>query len=322
MKSFKVYVTQRIPIDGIKVLEKVAKVIGGKTKLPPSRQEIIRNIRECDGILSFLTDKMDVEAMESAPKLKVISNYAVGYDNIDTKAATERKIFVTNTPGVLTETTADLAWSLLMAAGRRIVEADQYTRVGKWKTWEAELLLGQDIHHATLGIYGMGRIGSEMARRGHGFSMRILYHDQTRNKEVEKKFGAKYVNFETLLRESDFLSLHCPLTSETRHLISQKELSKMKHTAILINTARGAVVHQTALYQALKNKRIAGAGLDVFEKEPIDSQNPLLQLDNVVVLPHIGSASVKTRTKMAIMAASNLTSVLQGRKPENWVNKF
>ncbi len=318
----KVYVTQNIPEDGLKILRKTAKVVLGKTISPPTKQEIIKNLRDCDGVLTQLKDKIDAEIMDSCPKLKVISNYAVGFDNIDIKAATERKIFVTNTPGILTETTADLAWSLLMATARRIVEADQYTRAGKWKRWKTDLLLGQDIHHATLGIYGMGRIGGEMARRGHGFSMRILYHNRKRNKACEKELGATFVSFETLLKESDFLTLHCPLTPETKGLIGTKELSKMKRTAILINTSRGAVVHQKALYQALKNKRIAGAGLDVFEKEPITPQDPLLQLDNVVVSPHIGSASVRTRTQMAIMAATDLTSVLQDRKPKNWVNKF
>lgn len=322
MKKIKVYVTQKISESGINILTKVANVFGGTVPCPPTKQEIIKNIRDCDGVLTQFMDKIDADVLNNAPNLKVISNHAVGYDNIDLKMATERKIVVTNTPGILTETTADLAWALLMASARRIVESDKFTREGKWKTWRTDLMLGQDIHHATLGIYGMGRIGGEMAKRGYGFSMRILYHNRKRNKDFEKEFGAKYVSFEKLLREADFLTLHCPLTPETKGLIGGKELSKMKKTAILINTSRGAVVDQKALYRALQRRLIAGAGLDVFETEPIPPDDPLLKLDNVVLTPHIGSASFQTRTKMSIMAASNLVAVLQGKKPVNWVNKF
>ncbi len=244
--------------------------------------------------------------MDASQKLKVISNYAVGFDNIDITAANERRIQVGNTPGVLTETTADLAFSLLMASARRIVESDRFTREGKWKTWGPTLLCGFDIHHAILGLIGLGRIGYEVAKRGLGFDMNVIYYDKIRNEKAESELGLKYVEFDELLKQSDFVSLHVPLTNDTRYLISKRELDMMKSNAILINTARGPVVDETALYEALLNKTIAGAGLDVFEVEPVSIENPILKLDNVVVTPHIASASIATRTKMAIMAAENL----------------
>jgi glyoxylate reductase len=247
---------------------------------------------------------------------------AVGYDNIDVPAATTRGILVGNTPGVLTETTADLAFSLLMAAARRVVEADRYTRSGKWKTWSPQVLLGQDIHGATLGIVGLGRIGSEVAQRARGFGMKILYHKTSRlNEADERKLGALYVpDLKALLAAADFVTLHVPLTPSTLHLIGEDEFAAMKPTAVLVNTSRGPVVDQRALYQALKSGRIFAAGLDVTEEEPIPLDDPLLTLENVIVLPHIGSASVETRKKMALMAAENLLAGLRGALPPYAVN--
>ncbi|MGC8842726.1 MAG: 2-hydroxyacid dehydrogenase, partial [bacterium] len=244
----------------------------------------------------------------------------VGYDNIDVKEATRRKIMVTNTPGVLTETTADLTFALILATARRLVEADKFTRSGKWKSWGPMLFLGRDVYGATLGIIGMGRIGQAVARRAKGFNMKIIYYSRRRNEEAEKELGAEYRELHSLLKEADIITIHTPLTEETYHLIGEKELSLMKPSAILINTARGAVVDQRALFKALKEKRIFGAGLDVYEKEPIDADDPLLELDNVVVLPHIGSATVETRGRMARMAAENLLAGLRGEIPQNLVN--
>lgn len=320
MPKPKVYVTRLIPQAGLDLLQDFAQVKVWEEELPPAREVILQEVAEIDGLLPLLTDKIDAQVMEAGRNLKVIANLAVGYDNIDVAAATERKILVTNTPGVLTDTTADLAFSLLMSTARNIVQADGYTRDGKWKTWGPMLFLGQDIHHATLGILGLGRIGSEMARRAQGFSMRVLYYDIERHQDLEQELGLEYADLETLLSESDFVTIHTPLADETRHLIGEREFSLMKSTAILINTARGQIVDQDALYQALKSKTIYAAGLDVFEEEPIAQDDPLLQLDNVTVLPHIGSASFATRSKMAVMAAENLIAGLKGERPPNLVN--
>ena len=272
--------------------------------------------------MCLLTDPIDIEVINAGEDLKVISQVAVGYDNIDVEAATRRGIYVTNTPGVLTETTADLTWALLMAVARRIVEADKYLRRGDWKIpWGLMMMLGSDVYGKTIGVVGLGRIGLAIAQRAKGFDMRILYHSRTRKPDLEKELGIKYVDFKTLLKESDFVTLHVPLTPETHHMIGEKELKLMKNTAYVINTSRGPVVDEAALYKALKEGWIKGAALDVHEKEPTDPDNPLLKLDNVVITPHIGSASVETRTKMAVMAAENLVSVLDGKIPPNLVNK-
>jgi len=322
MKDAKVFVTQEIPSAGIDLLKKHTQAIIGKKGVVLPRDKFLKKAKPCQALLTMMPDKIDGEVMDALPELKIIANYAVGYDNIDVKAAAERKIYVSNTPDVLAETTADLAWALLMAAARRVVEGDKITRAGKWGDWRADFLLGQDIHHATLGIIGMGSIGSEVAKRSTGFSMKVLYHNRHRNKEAEKKYGAKYVDLETLLKESDFISLNCPLTNETRGLINTKTFSLMKKNAIIVNTARGPVIDQKALYKALKTKRIAAAGLDVYEKEPLPLTDPLHTLDNVVLSPHVGSASVLTRNKMSLMAAQNIMAVLNGKKPINWVNPF
>ncbi|HHW26387.1 MAG TPA: D-glycerate dehydrogenase, partial [Firmicutes bacterium] len=254
------------------------------------------------------------------PRLKVVANMAVGYDNIDVAECTRRGIVVTNTPGVLTETTADLAFALILAAARRVTEAERYLRQGQWKTWSPMLLTGVDVHGATLGIVGLGRIGEAVARRARGFSMRVLYANRSARPEVEAALGIERRGLDELLKSSDFVSIHVPLNDSTRHLIGERELNLMKPTAVLVNTSRGPVVNERDLYRALKDRRIFAAGLDVFDTEPIRSDNPLLELDNVVLLPHIGSASIATRTQMAVMAARNLTQVLAGQTPQNPVN--
>lgn len=320
MSNYKVFVTRKLPQAALDKIAEVADMEVWQDELPPPREVLLEKVKDIDGLLCLLTDKIDAELMDTAKNLKVISNYAVGFDNIDIPAATERSLPVGNTPGVLTETTADLAFTLLMASARRIVEADKYTRAGKWKTWGPMLFLGQDIHHATLGIVGLGRIGAEMAKRGKGFDMKLLYHDAMRNEKLEQELGIKYVDMDTLLKESDFISLHVPLMESTRHLIGEREFNMMKPTAILINSARGPVVDQKALYEALKANKIAHAGLDVFDVEPIAADDPLLTLDNVTVVPHIASASVATRTKMAMMAADNLIAGLKGEPLPNQVN--
>ena len=319
--GYRVYVTRRIPEAGLELVQEFCETTKvWEEEVPPPKEVLLGEVAEVDGLLCLLTDRVDAEIMDAGKKLRVISNYAVGYDNLDIPAATQRKIIVGNTPGVLTETTADLAFSLLMASARRIVEGDRYTRAGKWRAWGPTLFLGYDIHHATLGLVGLGRIGSEMAKRAQGFSMRVLYYDAVRREDLEQSLGVTYVDMDTLLRESDFVSLHTPLMPETRHLIGARELGMMKSTAILINSSRGPVVDQAALYEALRDKRIAHAGLDVFEVEPISKDDPLLTLDNVTVVPHVASASHATRSKMAVMAAQNLIAGLRGELPPNCVN--
>jgi len=318
----KVFVTRRLFDEAISLIEEYADVEVYESEEEPAPYDLIlEKVRDIDGLLCLLTDKIDARIIEAGERLKVISNYAVGYDNIDVEAATRRGIYVTNTPGVLTETTADLAWAILMAIARRVVEADKYVRAGRWiHAWGPKMMLGSDVHGKTLGIIGLGRIGSAVARRAKGFNMRILYYDVVRREELERELGLEYKPLEELLKEADYVTLHVPLTRETHHLIGERELNLMKPTAYLINTSRGAVIDQKALYKALKERRIAGAALDVFEKEPIDPDDPLLELDNVVLTPHIGSASVETRKKMAMMAAENLVSVLKGVEPPNLVN--
>lgn len=287
---------------------------------PPPHEVLVREAGRADALLCLLTDRIDEEVISAGPQLRVISNCAVGHDNIDLAAATARGIVVCNTPGVLTETTADLAWALLMAAARRIAEADRFLRAGRWRSWSPQLLLGQDVYGATLGIVGLGRIGRAVARRARGFEMRLLYSDPTRQPEVEAELGAQRVPLDELLRESDFVTLHTPLTNETRHLIGPRQLALMKPTAVLINTSRGPVVDEAALVAALREKRLLYAGLDVFDPEPIAADHPLVALDNVVLLPHIGSATVATRTRMATMAAQNILAVLSGQRPPHPVN--
>ena len=263
---------------------------------------------------------MDAATLAAAPRLKAVCNIAVGYNNIDLAACTERGILATNTPGVLDDTTADMTWALLMAAARRVTEAERWLRAGSWKGWKNDQFLGVDVHHATLGIIGMGRIGQAIARRAKGFSMRVLYHNRGRvPKAVEKQLGAKYVNMERLLKESDFISLNMPYSPQVHHLIGAAQLARMKPAAVIVNAARGGIIDDAALVQALKERRIAAAGLDVFEGEP--NFNPgFLEVDNVALVPHIGSATRATRTAMALLASKNLSAALSGRRPPNLLN--
>ncbi len=314
----KIFITRRLPEEGLRLLkEHELEIYEGDA--PPSKEEIIEGVKDKDALICLLTDKIDAEVMDSAPNLKIIANYAVGIDNIDVEEATKRGILVTNTPGVLTETVADLAWALLMAIARRIVEGDKFMREGKFKGWAPLLMLGSDVYGKTIGIIGAGRIGSAVARRAKGFNMRILYYSRKRNEKLEEECNAKYVDLETLLKEADFVSLHTPLTEETYHMIGEKELKMMKPTAYLINTARGKCVDEDALVKALKEGWIKGAALDVFENEPAIHPE-LKKLDNVVLTPHIGSASYETRSKMAVMVAKNVIAALEGKLPPNCVN--
>lgn len=282
--------------------------------------ELLQHVEGRDAIVTMLSDRIDARLINDAKNLKVIANYAVGYDNIDVKAATARGIVVANTPGVLTDSTADMAWALLFSVTRRIVEGDKLTRTGKFTGWAPMMLLGGDLVGKTLGIIGAGRIGTAMAMRSRGWEMRVLYITRSsRNAILEENLHAKRVDLETLLKESDFISIHAPLSEKTRHLIGAKELSLMKRTAYLINTGRGAVINEVALISALRNKRIAGAGLDVYEEEP-KLKPGLAELDNVVLAPHLGSATIETRTKMSLMAAENIIAVLNRQKPPNCVN--
>lgn len=317
----KVFVTRKIPKPGLDILEERCEVKVNPSPRSLTKEELIEKTKGTDGLLCLLTDTVDKKVMDANPDLKIISNYAVGYDNIDVEEATKRNIMVTNTPGVLTDTTADLTWALLMSMARRIVEADKFTREGNFRGWEPMLFLGFDVHHATLGIIGLGRIGKTLAKRAKGFEMRVIYTDVKRaSKEVEDQLRAEFVPLEDLLSTSDFISIHTPLTAGTHHLIGENELKMMKETACLINAARGPIVDEEALVRALQNRWIAGAALDVYENEP-DLAPGLSELDNAVILPHIGSASVATRTKMATMAANNLAAGLRGKLPANLVNK-
>jgi len=322
MAKPKVYVTRELPERGMKIIKERFDAEVWPEYGPPPKTEMVRKARDVDALVTLLSDKIDAEVFDAAPKLKIVAQMAVGFDNIDVAEATRRGIYVTNTPGVLTETTADFAWALLMAVARRVVEADKYVRSGQWKvSWHPSMLLGRDVYGATLGIVGAGRIGTAVARRAKGFNMKILYYDVVpMSLEIEKELGAKRVDLDTLLRESDFVSIHVPLIKETYHLINEEKLKLMKKTAYLINNSRGAVVDEKALYKALKKGWIAGAALDVFEQEPTPLDNPLLKLDNVVVAPHISSASYETRSRMAEMVAENLVAFFDGKTPPNLVN--
>jgi len=321
MPKPKVYVTRLLPERGLNKIEQNFETDVWRDYGPPPKSVILEKVRDVDALVPLLSDPIDAEVFDVAPKLKIVAQMAVGFDNIDIKEATRRGIYVTNTPEVLTETTADFAWALLMAVARRVIEADKYVRRGQWKvSWHPSMLLGRDIYGTTLGIVGAGRIGTALARRAKGFDMKILYYDVVPRPDLEKDLGAKRVDLDTLFRESDFVSVHVPLMKETYHLVDARKLSLMKKTAYLVNNSRGPTVDEKALYDALIEGRIAGAGLDVFEQEPTPVSNPLLKLENVVVAPHISSASHETRSKMAEMAADNLIAFFEGKKPPNLVN--
>jgi glyoxylate reductase len=318
MSKPKVYVTRELPRKALEIMKKYFDVKIWPEYAPPPKQIILENAKHVDALATLLTDEIDAEVLDASAELKIVAQMAVEFGNIDVNEATRRGIYVTNTPGVLTETTADFAWALLMAVAWRIVEADKYVRTGQWKGgWHPS----RDVYGATLGIVGAGRIGTAVARRAKGFNMKILYYDVVpMPPEIEKELGAKRVDLETLLKESDFVSIHVPLTKETHHMISEEKLKLMKKTAYIINNARGPVIDEKALCKALKEEWIAGAALDVFEHEPTPVDNPLLRLENVVVSPHISSASHETRTKMAEMVAENLVAFFQGKVPPNLVN--
>ncbi|MBI1845482.1 MAG: D-glycerate dehydrogenase [Candidatus Rokubacteria bacterium] len=310
-----VLVSRGLEDEARRLLEQHATVDFHGVEDPLPRTDLIRRLQGKDGLICQITDTIDDEVLGAAPGLKVVSNIAVGYNNIDVAAARRRGVIVTNTPDVLTETTADFAWALLMAAARRLVEADRYVRTGQWKQWEWRLLWGADVHGKTLGILGFGRIGRAVARRARGFDMRILYHDAVRaDSAVEHELGAAFVPRETVLREADFVTLHTPFMPQTRHLIDEAALRSMKRTAIVVNAARGPIVDEAALARALRERWIAGAGLDVFEEEPRIHPG-LLDLDNVVLAPHIASASQETRLAMAMLAVRNCVAVLEGNPP-------
>ncbi len=316
----KVYVTRNIP-KAIEMLKEHCEVTFHKEKAP-SKKEIIKNIKDKDGILCVLSDSIDGQVINSGGRLKVISSYSVGYDHIDIDAATKHGIYVAYTPEVLTETTADLAFALMLAVARRVVEADKLVRRGKWKdTWSYDFMLGSDLHSKTLGIIGMGRIGSALARRVYGFKMKVLYHSRSRlSIDKERELNVEYRELDDLLKKSDFVSIHVSLGKDTCHLMNEQRFRLMKNNAYLINTSRGQIVDERALVKALRKKWIAGVALDVFEKEPILKNNPLLKFDNVVLVPHIGSASRETRERMAEVAALNILNVLKGEKPLYTVN--
>ena len=311
----RVFVARIIPTEGLDLVRAGCDADVWEDDLPPPRDELLRRVAGCDGVLTLLTDRVDDEFLDAAgPGLRVVSNYAVGFDNIDVAACARRGVAVGNTPGVLTDTTADLAWALLMAAARRLPEGDRYVRDGRWKTWGPLLLLGPDVHGATIGIVGFGRIGQAVARRAQGFGMEILYHDvQPVPDEVTMPLGATYLPLEALLPRSDFVSLHVNLSELTRHLMNATTLALMKPTAILVNTSRGPVVDQRALADALRDGTIAAAALDVTDPEPISMDDPLVGLDNCLIVPHIASASRATRGRMAAMAAANLLAGVSGR---------
>jgi len=316
----KVLITKRIYPEAVDLLRRHCEVDYEATDDGLTPEQLLERIKGKEAVVSQLTDKFSADVIRQLEGLKVIANVAVGFDNVDIPAATAAGILVTNTPEVLTETTADFAFALLLAAARRVVEASEFLHSGKWRKWAIDLMVGQDVHHRTLGVVGMGRIGQAVARRGAGFSMKILYSDARRApEEVERELGARYVPLEELLRTSDFVSLHVPLLESTRKLIGAAEFRLMKPTAILVNTARGPVVDESALVEALQKGLIAGAGLDVFEREP-EVTPALLEIPQAVLAPHIASASVDTRRKMSIMAAENALAALAGERPPNLVN--
>ena len=320
MPKPRVFVTRIILEQGMKMIREFCDAEFWQDDLPPSQDVLLDRVQGMHGLLPLLTDRIDLEVMQAAGKnLKVISNHAVGYDNIDIAAATKLGIPVGNTPGILTDATADFTFSLLLNAARRINEADQYVRSDQWKTWSPALLLGADISGASLGIIGFGRIGQAVARRALGFNMEILFHDPNRS-DAMNGLSANPADLDKLLRQSDFISIHTPLTAETHHMIDAAAFNKMKPNAILINTARGSVVDPTALYAALKNHSIQAAALDVTEPEPLPLDSPLLELDNLIICPHIASASNSTRARMSIMAAENLIAGLKGERLPNCVN--
>jgi glyoxylate reductase len=321
MKPY-IFITRKLPESVIVELSDQFEIkMWDSEDIPVPRSILLAEAKRADALITMLSDSIDEEVLSSGNSLKVIANLAVGYDNIDIQAATKRGIAICNTPDVLTDTTADLTFALLMATARRIVESAEFVKEGKWQSWSPLLLAGHDIHHKTIGIVGMGKIGETVAKRATGFDMEILYHNRSHKPEVEEAIGAKYVCFEELVGRSDFIVCLTPLTNETKNLFTRAVFQKMKKSAIFINASRGPVADEQALYDALVNGEIAGAGLDVFTKEPISADHPLLKLPNVVALPHIGSSSMETRMTMMKLCLENIEMVLTGKDPKTLVNK-
>ena len=317
----KVLVTREIPEAGLRTLREAGFGVTVLSEAPPARDELLEAARGAGGVLSTVTETIDGEFMDAAGDgLKVVANMAVGYDNVDLEAARERGVVVTNTPGVLDETTADVAFMLLLAAARRLGEAERVLRAGRWEWWGPKLFVGPDVWGKRIGIVGLGRIGRAVARRARGFGMEVVYHNRSRKEEAERELGARRMELDNLLQTSDFVSVHTPLTGETRHLLGAEELGKMKPLAVLVNTSRGPVVDEAALADALAAGSIFAAGLDVYEEEP-RVHPKLLELENVVLAPHIGSGSIETRDKMAVLAAENVRAVLGGEPPKNPVGE-
>jgi glyoxylate reductase len=321
MKPY-VFITRKLPDEVVKpLLQKYEVSMWEHEDIPVPKDLLLSEAKKADALLTMLSDSIDEKILTAGKKLKVVANLAVGFDNIDLKVASREGVAVCNTPDVLTDTTADLTFGLLMATARRLMEAAEFVKDGKWKSWSPLLLAGHDIHHKTIGIVGMGKIGETVAKRATGFEMNILYHNRTRKPAVEQQLGALYVSLDELVEKADFIVCLTPLTSETKNMFTRDMFKKMKHSAIFINAGRGPVVDEQALFDALVAGEIAGAGLDVFEKEPIGADHPLLQLPNVVALPHIGSSSVETRMEMMRLCLANIQAVIEGNKPKTLVNK-
>lgn len=316
----KIYVTRALPEAALAILRVCGDLhVWEKDEIIP-REILLREVHNSEALVCMVTERIDEDLLVHGPRLKIVANMAVGYDNVEVPALTRRGIVFTNTPGVLTETTADLAFALILGIARRIGEGERIVRSGHWRAWSPFAFLGHDVHHATLGIIGLGRIGMEVAKRAKGFDMRVLYTNRNRSQEAEERFGCLRVDLTTLLRESDFIVVLVPLTTETRHLLSTPQFKLMKRSASLINAARGPIVDQKALYIALRDGLIAGAALDVTDPEPIPMTDPLLSLENCLIVPHVGSASVATRTRMATLAAENIAAFLNGQRPPTPVN--
>lgn len=311
-----VFITRKLPDDVVAPLyEKYEVNMWPHEHLAVPRDVLFKEASQAEALITMLSDRIDDELLRQSPKLRIVANVAVGYDNIDIEAAAKRGVIVCNTPDVLTETTADLTFALLLATARRVIEAAEFVKEGKWKSWSPLLLAGTDVHHKTIGIVGMGKIGQAVAHRAKGFHMRVLYYNRSRNMEAERMFDATYCSFDELLEQADFVVCLVPLTNETYQLFNREAFMKMKPSAIFINVGRGAVVDEEALYETLIHERIAAAGLDVFAQEPIRADHPLLQLPNVVALPHIGSATKETRYAMMDVCCRNVIAVLEGKEP-------
>jgi glyoxylate reductase len=321
--AFRVYVTSNeVPEQALEIIRQVADVKVNDRDGTPAREVLLREVAEVDGLYCNINERIDAELLDAGKRLRIVASMSVGFDHIDLEGATKRGIMATHTPGVLTEAVADETFGLMLVLARRLVEADRYVRDGSWKLkWSPMMLVGRDVYAKTLGIYGLGRIGVAVARRAKGFGMKVVYHDAIRNEEAERALGIEFKSKEEVIRESDFLSVHVPYTPETKNSIGEREFGMMKKTAYLINTARGGVVDEKALVAALDAGLLAGAALDVFEREPVDVSNPLLRMKNVVVAPHLASGSIESRTAMAVLAANNLVAGLKGETPPNLVNK-